>query len=82
VGHSTGERWQEGDFRVWQQLTKWEKPARTWNGRRMDKPGIVGVVDGVAAGVERLKATGNGQVPRVAAAAFAILAEQLMTANA
>jgi hypothetical protein len=48
----------------------------------VDKPGIVGVVDGVAAGVERLKATGNGQVPRVAAAAFAILAEQLMTANA
>jgi hypothetical protein len=31
--------------------------------------------------VDRLKALGNGQVPRVAAAAFAILAEQLMTAN-
>ena len=82
VGHAAGERWPKNYIGVWQQLTEWEKPPRTWNGRRVDKPGIVGVVDGVAAGVERLKATGNGQVPRVAAAAFAILAEQLMTANA
>jgi hypothetical protein len=31
--------------------------------------------------MDRIAALGNGQVPRVAATAFAILAEQLMTAN-
>ncbi len=41
-----------------------------------------GMVDGVAHRLDKLHAIGNGQVPRVAAAAFAILAEQLMTANA
>ena len=78
LGHAASFGRPKGDFGVWQQLAKWEEPPGTWNGRRVDKPGIIGVVDGVAAGVERLKATGNGQVPRVAAAAFAMLAEQLM----
>ena len=45
------------------------------------EPAVGRVANGVAARVDRLKALGNGQVPRVAAAAFAILAEQLMTAN-
>ena len=40
-----------------------------------------GMDDGVAHRLDKLHAIGNGQVPRVAAAAFAILAEQLMTAN-
>ena len=44
------------------------------------EPGLGRVVDGMAHRMDRLKAIGNGQVPRVAAAAFAILAEQLMTA--
>ena len=35
----------------------------------------------LADGMDRIAALGNGQVPRVAAAAFSILAEQLMTAN-
>ncbi len=52
-----------------------------WTETAEQKARILGMDDGVAAGVERLKATGNGQVPRVAAAAFAILAEQLMTPN-
>ena len=51
-------------------------------GKWLPEPEPYGVADGVACQVERLAATGNGQVPRVAAAAFAILAEQLMTANA
>lgn len=52
-----------------------------WKETAEQKARILGMDDGVAAGMDRLKATGNGQVPRVAAAAFAILAEQLMTAN-
>ena len=44
--------------------------------------GLGSVADGMATRVDEIKAAGNGQVPRVAAAAFAILAEQLMTANA
>ena len=50
-------------------------------GKWLPEPEPDGMVDGVACQVERLAATGNGQVPRVAAAAFAILAEQLITAN-
>lgn len=50
-------------------------------GKWLPEPEPYGMADGVACQVERLAATGNGQVPRVAAAAFAILAEQLMTAN-
>ena len=38
-----------------------------------NKPDIHRVDDGVAARMDRLKAIGNGQVPRVAAAAFSIL---------
>jgi hypothetical protein len=45
------------------------------------EPSVGRVVNGVADGMDRIAAIGNGQVPRVAAAAFAILAEQLMTAN-
>lgn len=36
-------------------------------------PGITGMADGVANRVDRLRAIGNGQVPRVAAAAWRIL---------
>ena len=52
-----------------------------WKETAEQKARILGMDDGMAFQVERLAATGNGQVPRVAAAAFAILAEQLMTAN-
>ena len=47
-------------------------------------PDFRGVDDGMARAMDRHRwaACGNGQVPRVAAEAFAILAEQLMTANA
>jgi DNA (cytosine-5)-methyltransferase 1 len=37
------------------------------------QPGITGMADGVANRVDRLRAVGNGQVPRVAARAFRIL---------
>lgn len=43
--------------------------SRWWK----DKPAIHGVDDGVAARMDRLKAIGNGQVPRVAATAFGLL---------
>lgn len=36
--------------------------------------GVFGTPDGVARGMDRIKAIGNGQVPRVAAAAFTLLA--------
>jgi len=40
------------------------------------EPGLGRVVDGMAHRMDRLKAIGNGQVPRVAAAAFAILSRK------
>ncbi|OOE15136.1 DNA cytosine methyltransferase [Stutzerimonas degradans] len=40
------------------------------------EPAVGRVADGVAFGVDRIKALGNGQVPRVAAAAFSMLVEQ------
>ena len=55
--------------------------TRAWQETAAEKAAILGMDDGVAGGVDRIRATGNGQVPRVAAAAFSILAEQLMTAN-
>ena len=59
-----------------------EQPGNNRGAWWSSEPGVDRMVDGLAARVDRLKATGNGQVPRVAATAFAILAEQLMTANA
>ncbi|QXG34003.1 DNA cytosine methyltransferase [Pseudomonas viridiflava] len=44
-------------------------------GRWPAEPGMGRVADGVANRVDRIKALGNGQVPRVAAAAFNILSE-------
>jgi len=40
------------------------------------EPNVGRVADGVAARVDRLKATGNGQVPLCAAVAWRILGEQ------
>lgn len=40
------------------------------------EPGLGRVVDGMAHRMDRLKAIGNGQVPRVAAAAFAMLSRK------
>lgn len=42
------------------------------------EPGMGRVADGVAHGVDRLEATGDGQVPAVAAAAWQILSGELM----
>lgn len=43
---------------------------------RQDQSGICRVADGLADRVDRIRAAGNGQDPRVAAAAFSMLAEQ------
>jgi DNA (cytosine-5)-methyltransferase 1 len=43
------------------------------NGVWKTYPGELGMVDGVASRMDRLKAVGNGQVPIVAAAAFILL---------
>ena len=62
--------------------TEWwaREPGET---PREAERGLGGVADGMAARVDEIKAAGNGQVPLVAAAAFAMLAEQLMmTPNA
>lgn len=45
------------------------------------QPGITGMADGVAHRMERLRAIGNGQVPRVAAAAFSNLSRALIVAQ-
>ena len=47
--------------------------CRNGFGRWPAEPGMGRVANGVANRVDRIKALGNGQVPRVAAAAFAIL---------
>ena len=44
-----------------------------WNGETVDKPSFERMVDGVAHGVDRLKAVGNGQVPLVVATVWRIL---------
>jgi hypothetical protein len=41
-------------------------------------PGITGMADGVAYRVDRLRCIGNGQVPAVAAAAFRMLAKEIL----
>lgn len=51
--------------------------SRTWNGARVDQPGIIGVVDGLACQMDRLKAIGNGQVPAVVRLAWETLTQGL-----
>lgn len=61
---------------------KWSGPKQRQAGSRSDgsrwwptEPNVGRVANGVAARVDRLKAIGNGQVPRVAATAFNILSD-------
>ncbi|KIQ57754.1 DNA cytosine methyltransferase [Pseudomonas fluorescens] len=49
------------------------RPCRDGFGRWPAEPGMGRVADGVAHRVDRIKALGNGQVPRVAATAFTLL---------
>lgn len=72
ISYTTSIRQQKSCFNL-HQFKKSEIYGKTWNGKRVDQPGIVGVVDGVAYQMDRLKAAGNGQVPIVAATAFRIL---------
>jgi DNA (cytosine-5)-methyltransferase 1 len=73
LGYSAGERLPKSDLDLWKHVAEPEEHSRTWNGRRMDQPGIVGVADGVANWVDRLKAAGNGQVPAVVELAWRVL---------
>lgn len=53
-----------------------ERPAGSCSGRYQrwpTEPGVGRVANGVACRVDRLKALGNGQVPRVAAAAWELM---------
>ncbi len=59
-------------------FTRWCCHSGTWGGRRMDQPGIVRVVDGVADQLDRIGAVGNGQVPAVVKLAWEILSEGLV----
>lgn len=73
VGHTASERLQEGGIHVRKHAEEQKGCPGTWNGRGVVEPGIVGVVDGVAGGMDRLRAIGNGQVPTVVSAAFKFL---------
>ena len=64
------------DAQVWQKSGERQDRSCGYGGTRWPtEPDVGRVADGVAARVDRLKALGNGQVPRVAATAFAILTE-------
>lgn len=52
--------------------------AGPWQEVPGQKSALLGMANGVANGVDRLAATGNGQVPAVAATAFRILSERLL----
>ena len=67
------------------QMQRWTSPAAStssqWCNRWPAEPAVGRVVDGLARQLDRRKrlvALGNGQVPRVAAAAFSILWNRLM----
>ena len=62
------------DTQVWQESRERSDRSRGDGFRRWPaEPGMGRVADGVAHRVDRIKALGNGQVPRVAATAFTIL---------
>lgn len=73
LADSAGFRQQKSNFNFWKHFKEWETDTRTWNYKRVDQPGIVGVVDGVPSQLDRLKACGNAQVPLQAAAAYRLL---------
>lgn len=73
VAYSASERYTQSHKHI-RESEKQQIRDKSWNGRRMDQPGIIGVVDGLAFGMDRLKAIGNGQVPLCAALAFLLLA--------
>ena len=73
LANAPGVRQPESNFNIRKHSKEWKANSRTWNGRRMDKPGIVGVVDGIPGQMDRLRACGNAQVPLQAAAAWRLL---------
>lgn len=63
------------DAQVWKEPSERQDRPRGYGfGRWPVEPGMGRVVDGMANRAHRIRALGNGQVPRVAAAAFTLLA--------
>ncbi|HDQ4767741.1 UNVERIFIED_CONTAM: DNA cytosine methyltransferase [Pseudomonas aeruginosa] len=62
--------WSQPTRENWQQGWRVPSASRRWPA----EPGMGRVADGVANRVDRIKALGNGQVPRVASTAFSYLA--------
>lgn len=71
VAHASSQRL-EGRERAKSQRAR---EGFTWANRWPCEPGVGRVVHGIPARMDRIKALGNAQVPRVAAAAFALLSE-------
>lgn len=78
LAHPTGFRWgwwRHMPEQEWQRIQSARLVGKsgTWETTAAKKARILGVGDGVANGVDRIKSTGNGQVPAVAALAWRIL---------
>lgn len=74
VADTNSARWKQSADETYPGTSGWEsRDAIGWASWWPTEPDVGRVADGVAARVDRLKAIGNGQVPRVAAAAFRIL---------
>jgi DNA (cytosine-5)-methyltransferase 1 len=87
LAHASGVRWGRWGHlseQEWQRIQSARLVGKSgpWETSAAEKARILGMGDGVANGLDRIRATGNGQVPAVAALAWRTLHAQLMTSNA
>ena len=75
VANSPGNGLQKSGQHVWLMFKDNKGNPGDWNGRRVDKPGIERMVDGVPSQMDRLKCLGNAVVPQQAYPIFKAIRE-------